>query len=203
MTFPVAISSHSTFNSALAFELAHLAAALGCETWVLLSFASDWRWGLGDTSPWYPGVRLFRQPDLGDWETPVGRVAGELGRRFGVKGPAVRSGRPAAGPADAGAPLLQAAFDLAAPCFVNAASEAKRGLPFSLVPNPASGSFQVKMEGAQEALRLEICDATGRRLSLRNDVRAGESVQVEAPGVYLVRVATWDGRAGWERLVVR
>lgn len=95
---------------------AHLAAALGCETWVLLSFASDWRWGLGETSAWYPGVRLFRQPAIGNWDEPVRGLAAALGKRFGLKVPASRTSparAPANGPAsEAGAALLQEAFAL-------------------------------------------------------------------------------------------
>src|SRR5690606_3219921 len=42
---------------------AHLAATLGRPTWVLLKHEADWRWMDGrDDSPWYPSVRLFRQP---------------------------------------------------------------------------------------------------------------------------------------------
>lgn len=48
---------------------AHLAATLGRPTWVLLKHEADWRWMEGrDDSPWYPGLRLFRQARAGDWE---------------------------------------------------------------------------------------------------------------------------------------
>jgi ADP-heptose:LPS heptosyltransferase len=45
-------------------SIAHLAGALGRPVWVALNAAADWRWLLERTdSPWYPGMRLFRQPD--------------------------------------------------------------------------------------------------------------------------------------------
>jgi len=54
---------------------AHLAAALGIPTWLLLPFAPDWRWGLsGEASPWYPPMRLFRQSSIGDWEDVLRRA---------------------------------------------------------------------------------------------------------------------------------
>ena len=47
---------------------AHLAGALGRPTWLLLPAEADWRW-LADRSdsPWYPTMRLFRQPRPGAW----------------------------------------------------------------------------------------------------------------------------------------
>jgi tetratricopeptide (TPR) repeat protein len=59
-------------------SVAHLAAAMGRPLWVLLPYFSDWRWTAADLSPWYPAACLFRQPRLGDWESVVARVAGEL-----------------------------------------------------------------------------------------------------------------------------
>jgi len=52
--------------------VAHLTGALGKPCWLLLpDYRTDWRWlSEGSTSPWYPGMRLFRQPPGGDW-TPV------------------------------------------------------------------------------------------------------------------------------------
>jgi len=59
--------------------VAHLAGALGRPVWVLLPFAPDWRWGLsGDTTPWYPTARLFRQSSLGEWNGVIEGVGQEL-----------------------------------------------------------------------------------------------------------------------------
>jgi ADP-heptose:LPS heptosyltransferase len=58
---------------------AHLAGALGRPVWVLLDHANDWRWMHDhEDNPWYETARLFRQPRVGDWESVVRRVAGEL-----------------------------------------------------------------------------------------------------------------------------
>jgi tetratricopeptide (TPR) repeat protein len=52
--------------------VAHLAGALGKPVWVMNRYASCWRWLLNRMdSPWYPSLRLFRQPLLGDWTTVV------------------------------------------------------------------------------------------------------------------------------------
>jgi hypothetical protein len=58
---------------------AHLAATLGRPTWVLLKHEADWRWMDSRTdSPWYPTMRLFRQPRPGAWEALAQEVAGAL-----------------------------------------------------------------------------------------------------------------------------
>jgi hypothetical protein len=60
---------------------AHLAGAMAKPAWVLLPFAPDWRWLLGrDDSPWYPGTRLFRQSQRGDWRGVIDRVGADLAR---------------------------------------------------------------------------------------------------------------------------
>jgi tetratricopeptide (TPR) repeat protein len=59
--------------------VAHLAGALARPLWLLLSHIQDWRWMRGRTdSPWYPTARLFRQPQNGDWDGVIARVAEEL-----------------------------------------------------------------------------------------------------------------------------
>lgn len=58
---------------------AHLAGALAVPVWVLLQHLADWRWMQGrDDSPWYPTMRLFRQPRAGAWQPVIARVAAEL-----------------------------------------------------------------------------------------------------------------------------
>jgi len=59
--------------------IAHLAGALALPVWVLLPFAPDWRWMLRrEDSPWYPTMRLFRQPAPGDWAGAIDNVAKAL-----------------------------------------------------------------------------------------------------------------------------
>jgi len=59
--------------------LVHLAGALGIPTLVLLPFHPDFRWLLQrDDSPWYPTLRLYRQPQPGDWAAVIARLLADL-----------------------------------------------------------------------------------------------------------------------------
>jgi hypothetical protein len=59
--------------------VAHLSAALGCETWIMLHADCDWRWPTtGDNTFWYPTARLFRQRIPGDWQDVVADVGSAI-----------------------------------------------------------------------------------------------------------------------------
>jgi len=74
-----AVICHLDLVIAVDTAVLHLAAALGRPAWGLLPFAPDWRWLLDrDDSPWYPGLRLFRQDHRGDWDGVVQRLGEDL-----------------------------------------------------------------------------------------------------------------------------
>jgi tetratricopeptide (TPR) repeat protein len=60
-------------------SISHLAGAMAKPVWTMLCFAADWRYHLDrDDCPWYPTMRLFRQPAPGAWASVVERVAEAL-----------------------------------------------------------------------------------------------------------------------------
>ena len=57
----------------------HVAAAMGKEVWMMNRFDTCWRWFMDRTdSPWYPTIKLYRQPKLGDWESVVQNIKEDL-----------------------------------------------------------------------------------------------------------------------------
>jgi len=66
-------------------SIGHLAGGLGVTTWLMLPEPADWRWMFHkDHSPWYPNMRLFRQPQPGDWKSVIQDVARALAQEFGI-----------------------------------------------------------------------------------------------------------------------
>ena len=66
-------------------SLAHVAGALGAPVWLALPHSPEWRWQReGDTCAWYPTMRLFRQPAVGDWPGVFQRMAAEARQLIGA-----------------------------------------------------------------------------------------------------------------------
>jgi hypothetical protein len=60
-------------------SMVHLAGGLGVPVWMLSRFDGCWRWlEQRDDSPWYPSLRIFRQPSPGDWPSVVAEVRAAL-----------------------------------------------------------------------------------------------------------------------------
>ena len=56
---------------------------MGVKTWTLLSYQPDWRWGLeGQTTFWYPTMRLFRQMHKENWDKVILDVEESLKKEF-------------------------------------------------------------------------------------------------------------------------
>lgn len=66
-------------------SVCHLAGLMGIPTYILTEHASNWRWGLDDVTPWYPSVRVIRQPAPGDWAGTVDRLNQLLDVRCGCR----------------------------------------------------------------------------------------------------------------------
>lgn len=64
-------------------SVAHLSAALGQKTWVLIPHSPDWRWmqRRADT-PWYPSLQLYRQQVPGSWHEPLRKISTDLASMF-------------------------------------------------------------------------------------------------------------------------
>jgi len=60
-------------------SVAHLAGAMGKETWLLLPYVPDWRWmEEGERTEWYPSMKLYRQPRFKDWDSAFFKLKKDL-----------------------------------------------------------------------------------------------------------------------------
>lgn len=67
-----AVMQHMDLIITVDTAIAHLAGAMGRPVWLLLPWATDWRWiAHRSDSPWYPTMRIFQQPKPFDWQTPI------------------------------------------------------------------------------------------------------------------------------------
>lgn len=59
--------------------IVHLCGALGKPVWAMIPFAPEWRY-MRDTDilPWYPTLRLFRQPSPGNWHYVTSQICHAL-----------------------------------------------------------------------------------------------------------------------------
>ena len=78
-----ALIAHMDLVISVDTSVAHLAAAMGKECWILLPYSPDFRWMLErNDSPWYPSVTIFRQPAYKDWQSAVDQVRSALQANF-------------------------------------------------------------------------------------------------------------------------
>lgn len=62
-------------------SIVHLAGGMGLPVWMLSRFDACWRWLENrDDTPWYPEMRIFHQPILGNWAGAIGNAASLLQR---------------------------------------------------------------------------------------------------------------------------
>jgi len=76
MSDTVALISNLDVVISVDTAISHLSAAMGRPTWIMLNhYAVDWRWLLGrGDSPWYPTARLFRQPEMDQWQPVTDQI---------------------------------------------------------------------------------------------------------------------------------
>lgn len=52
----------------------HLVGAMNCPGIVLLNCVGSWQWSAGDTTPWYPSLKIVRQPSPFDWRGAMAKA---------------------------------------------------------------------------------------------------------------------------------
>jgi len=66
--------------------IAHIAGSMGIPVWNLLHWDGFWLYGQsGDNTPWYPTMRLIRQPEPRDWDSVFDQIVRDLGPLIAAK----------------------------------------------------------------------------------------------------------------------
>ncbi len=74
-----ALMRHVDLVIAVDTSVVHLAGGLGVPVWVPLALSPDWRWTLaGNSTAWYPAMRLFRQRAPNQWASVFAEMAAAL-----------------------------------------------------------------------------------------------------------------------------
>ncbi len=74
-----AVMQHMDLIISVDTAIAHLAGAMGLPIWLMLPYATDWRWIAHQTSsPWYPTMKIFQQPHPFDWQSAVNNIFWQL-----------------------------------------------------------------------------------------------------------------------------
>ncbi len=83
-----AVMTHCDLVVTCDTSIAHLAGALARPVWVALKSDAEWRWMIErDDSPWYPTMRLFRQPRRGAWAEVFEAMARALSAPLAARRP--------------------------------------------------------------------------------------------------------------------
>jgi len=168
-------------------SVAHLAGALGRETWVMITHVPDFRWLLDRTdSPWYPTARLFRQPAPRDWVTVIASVRQALDGRLGM-------------PKAASSPALDAEP------LINLASAARRadGRPRFELSIPLAELARSDAFAAYELELLGVGHEAAARAFLDEAMSDGDVLLDPAPGIGItaLSVATSPAPRGTAHVV--
>lgn len=81
-----AVMHHMDLIISVDTAIAHLAGAMGRPIWLMLPYATDWRWIAHQTSsPWYPTMKIFQQPHPFDWQSVVDNIFWEITQKVTLK----------------------------------------------------------------------------------------------------------------------